>query len=81
MLSTSILSNPSGPNELFTILAMDWAAMTGICVTEQRLRLRCKKTDHSGHEYPDQTLCRHQGKHQLWDHVGTFIKRWRDKVE
>jgi hypothetical protein len=28
MLSTSILSSPSGPNELFTIFAIDWAAMT-----------------------------------------------------
>ena len=26
--STSILSNPTGPKEVFTILAIDWAAMT-----------------------------------------------------
>ena len=69
MLSTSILSRPSGPKELLTIFAIDCAAMTMADV--RSFAGKCsEKIDHFGPEYPARKLCRHPGKPLLVDRVG-----------
>lgn len=47
MLSTSILSRPSGPRELLIIFAMDCAAMTGTSMSDLTEKSN-EKMDHFG---------------------------------
>jgi hypothetical protein len=58
MLSTSILSRPRGPKELFKVFAMDRAAMTVENIAQSQRIKRLKDTTNRHHfdlEYPGQT--------------------------
>lgn len=71
MLSTSILSRPRGPRELFTMFAIDNAAMTAIAIHVQFLA-NGENAHHSGPGCPGQKHGLRRGMRQLLDRVETW---------
>ena len=74
ILSTSILSNPKGPNELFTMFAIDCAAMTRILkLGTHNWNSNASETYRFDHECPDRTRDRLPRRHQHEHRVDTLL--------
>lgn len=75
MLSTSILSKPRGPSELFTMFEIANAAVTNACRsirTRARSTFSIDGTDHFDHGFLVLTRDLLRGRRLLEDPVGTF---------